>query len=219
MDSNQLLKVQDKKSHNVCFSSNRRALNSWLVGLIKCKECGYAVMIDIQIKKNSGKSYRYLIDYGWMTHTACVSRGYKIRIGNIEDMVYNAMCERIKSLEIARKQKETPDKEAESIKADILRLDDEIRSLMDKMAGADDVVFGYIQQRIKELHSKKSELERKMQVKARKRKAIDTKPLEEPLKNWDSLIVQEKHDVAAEIIDVIYISHHSDKEIEIVFGI
>ena len=80
VDSNQWLKVQDKKLHNVCFSSNRRAFNSWLVGLIKCKECDYAVMIDIQIKKNSGKSYRYLIDYGWMTHTACVSRGYKIRL-------------------------------------------------------------------------------------------------------------------------------------------
>ena len=87
------------------------------------------------------------------------------------------------------------------------------------IADADDVVFGYIQQRIKELHSKKSELERKMQVKARKHKAIDTKPLEEPLKNWDSLTVQEKHDVTAEMIDVIYISQHSDKEIKIVFGI
>ena len=58
-----------------------------------------------------------------------------------------------------------------------------------------------------------------MQAKVGKRKAIDTKPLEEPLKNWDSLTVQEKHDVAAEMIDVIYISHHSDKEIEIIFGI
>ena len=60
---------------------------------------------------------------------------------------------------------------------------------------------------------------RKMQAKVRKRKAIDTKPLEEPLKNWDSLTVQEKHDVVAEMIDVIYISHHSDKEIEIIFDI
>ena len=107
----------------------------------------------------------------------------------------------------------------ESIKSDILRLDNEIRCLMERMADADDVVFGYIQQRIKELHSKKSELERKLQTKARKHKAIGTKLLEEPLKNWDSLTVQEKHDVAAELIDVIYISHHSDKEIEIVFGI
>ena len=108
--------------------------------------------------------------------------------------------------------------EVESIKGDILKLDTEIRSLMDRMAEADDVVFAYIQQRIKELHSKKSELERKLQTKFRKRKAINTKPLTEPLAMWDTLTVQEKHDVAAEMIEVVYISHHGE-DIEIRFGI
>ena len=79
-------------------------------------------------------------------------------------------------------------------------------------------VFGYIQQRIKELHSKKSELERKLQTKARKHKAIDTKPLEEPLKNWDSLTVQEQHELTSAMIDVIYVNHEN-KDVEIVFGI
>ena len=35
---------------------------------------------------------------------------------------------------------------------------------------------------------------------------------------WDTLTVQEKHDVAAEIIEVVYISHHGE-DIEIRFGI
>lgn len=78
-------------------------------------------MIDIQVRKKSGKKYRYLIDNGWMTHQGCVARGYKIRLDDIEEQIYRAMCDRIKSLEIARKQKETPDIEIESIKADILR--------------------------------------------------------------------------------------------------
>ena len=55
-----------------------------LVGLIKCKEWGYAVMIDIQVKKQSGKTYRYLIDNGWMTQQSCIARVYKIRINDIE---------------------------------------------------------------------------------------------------------------------------------------
>ena len=85
---------------------------------------------------------------------------------------------------------------------------------MGRLADADDVVFAYIQQRIKELHSRKSELERKLQTKSRKRKAINTKPLAV----WDTLTVQEKHDVAAEMIEVVYISHLSE-DIEIRFGI
>ena len=153
-----------------------------------------------------------------MTQQSCIARGYRIRINDIEEQIYKAMCERIESLEIARKQKETPDIETENIKTDILKLDAEIRSLMDRMAQADDVVFAYIQQRIKELHAKKSELERKLQTKARKHKAVDTNPLTEPLAVWDTLLIQEKHDIAAEMIEVVYISHNSN-EIEIVFSI
>ncbi len=37
------------------------------------------------------------------------------------------MCARIEQIEIAHKQKEAPDAEAESIKADILKLDSEIK--------------------------------------------------------------------------------------------
>ena len=212
------LRVQDKKAHNVSFSTNRKAFNSWLVGLMKCADCGYAVMIDIQVKKNSGRSYKYLIDNGWTTHRGCISRSYKLRIDEVEQKVYEEMCKRIERLEIAKKEKETPDTETESIKADILRLDDEIRSLMDRMAQADDVVFAYIQQRIKELYSKKSELERKLQTKVCRHKAIDTKPLADPLTRWEELSVQDKHDIAAELIEVIYISHNSN-EINIHFAV
>lgn len=176
-------------------------------------------MIDVQVKKKSGKRYRYLIDNGWATERLCVKRSYQtVRIADVEEAVFNAMQDRINQLEIAKKQKNAPDMETESIKADILRIDDEIHSLMDRMAKADDVVFAYIQQRIKELHTKKSELEHKMQSKARKNKSIDIKPITEPLSHWDDLSVREKHDIAVEMIDVIYISHFSS-EIEIKFGI
>ncbi len=219
INSETWLRVQDKKARNVTFASNRRAYNSWLIGLIKCKDCGYGVMIDVQVKKKSGKRYRYLIDNGWATERLCVKRSYQtVRIADVEESVFNAMQDRINQLEIAKKQKNAPDMETESIKADILRIDDEIHSLMDRMAKADDVVFAYIQQRIKELHTKKSELEHKMQSKARKNKSIDIKPITEPLSHWDDLSVQEKHDIAVEMIDVIYISHFSS-EIEIKFGI
>lgn len=211
------LRVQDKKSTNKRFQTNRKALNSWLVGLLKCRECGMSVIIDMQ-KKSPTNIHRYLADSGWLTIDKCVARKYSIRIDDIEESVYAAMCERLQQIEIAHKQKEAPDMEVECIKGDILKLDTEIRTLMDRMAEADDVVFAYIQQRIKELHSRKSELERKLQTKSRKRKAINTKPLTEPLAMWDALTVQEKHDVAAEMIEVVYISHHGE-DIEIRFGI
>lgn len=42
--------------------------------------------------------------------------------------------------------------------------------------------------------------------------------LDEPLAMWDTLTLQDKHDVAAEMIKVVYISHNSG-DIEIKFGV
>lgn len=213
------LRVQDKKDKHPPYACKKKVYNSWLVGLIKCKDCGYGVMIDVQVKKNSGKRYRYMIDNGWATNRVCVKRSYQtVRIADVEEAVFNAMQERINQLEIARKGNNASDPEIESIKADILRIDDEIRSLMDRMSQADDVVFAYIQQRIKELHTKKTELEYKIQSKSRKNKSREIQTIHKPLSHWDELSAEEKHDIAVEMIDVVYISHFSS-EIEIKFGI
>ena len=213
VDASVWLRVKDKKSNNKAFPTNRKVMNSWLAGLIKCKECGYAVLIDRQVKKN-GRTYRYLNDNGWLTHQSCVARGYKIKLDLIEEAAYHAMCERMENLEISRKQKQVPDTETKSLKADILRIDSEIHSLMDRMAEADDVVFAYIQQRINELHEQKEALERKMQAKARKRRTVDTAPLEKPMKHWDKLSIPEKHELAAVMLEAVYVSDENGIEVK-----
>ena len=113
---------------------------------------------------------------------------------------------------------ETPIKEIELLENEIIRIEDDIRSLTDKLIGADDVVFDYIQKRIKELHTQKNELERQKHTKLRKRKSVSIKPLSEPLKRWDSLSVQEQHELAAAMLDVIYLNHENNN-VEIHFSI
>jgi len=105
----------------------------------------------------------------------------KLKTDDVEEAVYMAMKERLESLKIAKKKSEKPDKETEKVKAEVLRIDDEIRKLMDKLANADSVLFDYINERVKTLHSKKISLEEKLQTKNRKHKQIDTKPLEKPM--------------------------------------
>lgn len=85
------------------------------------------------------------------------------------------------------------------------------------MRSVDLLHMTYIQNTVNELHEQKAALERKLQTKTRKRKAIDTKPLEEPLKIWDSLTVQEKHNIAVMMIDVVYVS--DENGVEVVFSI
>ena len=218
VDADTWLKVQYKKSSNVTFSTKGKAISSWLVGLIKCKECGYGVLVDRQFRKQRNKTYRYLVDNGHSTYKGCLGRNYPVKLDELEDKVFEEMKKRLESIEIARREKEMIDPEAESIKTELIEIDGEIRSLMDKMAKADDVVFAYIQQRIKELHAKKTDLDRRLHNRERKQKEIESNPLLEPLSKWDTLSVQEKHDLAEQIIEVIYISHNSE-EVNIVFGV
>jgi len=206
VDSSVWLAVQDKKSHNQRIPHNREALNSWLIGLTKCTHCGYALNITYSWNTSQTILHRYYIDSGYYKANGCVSQRKKIKPDEVENAVFKAMKERIEQLEIAKKESEKPDSKTESIKADIIRLDEEISKLLDKLANADDVVFDYINKRIKELHTKKAALEESMRNQTRKHKKIDTSPLTEPLKNWDSLSVHERHEVAMTMIDVIYIS-------------
>ena len=206
VDSKTWLTVQDKKAHNKKFPNNGKAKSSWLAGLLKCSHCGYSIQLNIQHNKTGTRTWKYLIDFGFSTLNGCKRRTLKTRLDDVEEAVYMAMCDKIKSLEVTRHEDNAPDAEMESLKAEILKYDDDIHKLMDKLADADEILFAYIQKRVKEYHKAKSKLENKLQTKCRKHKAIDTKPLKEPLKNWDSLTIEAKHEVAVMMIDAVYVS-------------
>ena len=174
--------------------------------MLKCPHCGYSIQLNIQHNKERTKTWRYLIDFGFSTAQGCRKRTLKTKLDDVEEAVYIAMCDKIKSLEVARHEEDTPDAETESLKAEILKYDDDIHKLMDKLPDADEVLFAYIQKRIKEFHKAKSKLESKLQMKSRKHRAIDTKPLKEPLKNWNSLTIDAKHEIAVMMIDAVYVS-------------
>ncbi|MCM1131996.1 MAG: hypothetical protein NC340_00835 [Ruminococcus flavefaciens] len=78
----------------------------------------------------------------------------------------------------------------------------------------DSVLFNYIPQRVSVLHEEKSKLETKLQIKSRKKKSVNTKPLEEPMSRWDDVTVQEKHALAVTMIDVVYISDENGVEVK-----
>lgn len=217
VDSETWLAVQDKKDHNFRIPNNGKGINSWLVGLTKCPHCGFSVHIYYAWNVSRTKQWRYYRDTGAYNAVGCKSKSLKIRPDNLEEIVFGAMIERLNNLVIEKNEQQKPDTETELIKSEIIRIENEIRKLMDKLADADDVLFDYIQKRIKELHSKKSEFEDKLNTRERRKKTIDTSPLSEPLNRWDELTIHEKHEVAVTMIDVIYVS--DDMGVDIQFSI
>ena len=125
------------------------------------KSMGSINQSHVSLKERT-KTWRYLIDFGFSTAHGCRKRTLKTKLDDVEEAVYIAMCDKIKSLEVARHEEDTPDAETESLKAEVLKYDDDIHKLMDKLPDADEVLFAYIQKRIKEFHKAKSKLESKL---------------------------------------------------------
>lgn len=212
VDSELWLSVQDKLDAHNKVKQNHTAINSWLVGLTKCAHCGYCIIWHENTIK-SGKSYLYLIDGGWIKPNRCVKRTLKLRPADLENKVFEEMQNRIKHLEIAKKKRKKPNAEIEKTKAEIIRIDDEISKLMDKLADADKTLFEYIQERISTLHSRKSDCQQTLFARERKYNEVDTAPLSEPLARWEELSTQEKHDVASAMIEVVYVSDETGIDI------
>lgn len=122
------LRVQDKKSHNQKFN-NGVALNSWLVGMMKCGNCGYAMHFN-HCANRKGVVYHRFIDYGKFTLNGCPTPLIQLKPRQVEDAVLKEMQKRIEQLKIAKREDSKPDTETESIKTEIIRIDSEIQKLI-----------------------------------------------------------------------------------------
>lgn len=208
VDSETWLAVQDKKSHNHKIPKSNGELKSWLVSLTKCGECGRALLIAYRYNSSGSKLWRYYKCTGKNTVRGCSreTERLKIRPDDVESAVFEAMKEHISEFEVAKSSRESSSSEAEKIKAELLRIETDSKKLINRLIDADDVLFEYIQNKINELHTKKSEYEKQLLLIERRVKKIDTKPLKEPLNRWDELAMEEKNAVAKVMIDRIDIT-------------
>ena len=217
VDADTWLAVQDKKSHNHQIPRSRGDLKTWLVGLTKCAHCGRAITVAYNANPSKTKEWRYYDCTGFKTVQGCLKKRLEFRPDDVEQLVFEKMKEHIKEFEIVRTNGGSRDTESESLKAEILRIETDIRKLLDRLTDADDVMFAYIQGRINEMHVKKSALEDKLMIMERKIKKVDTNPLIEPLSRWDELSMTEKHNVAMLMIDRIDISDETGIDIHFAF--
>lgn len=219
VDSETWLAVQDKKSHNHQIPRSRGELKSWLVGLTKCGHCGRALLINYGYSVDKSKIWRYYICTGLKTIKGCSRKTerLKVRPDDVESAVYKAMKEHISEFEVAKNSSTNKSSEAEKIKAELLRIEADTKKLIDRLIDADDVLFGYIQEKISELHAKKNEYEKQLLLIERKVKKIDTKPLLEPLNRWDELTMEEKNALAKVMIDRIDVTDEDGIKIQFIF--
>jgi len=217
IDSETWLAVQDKKKQNITIPKNTGAKNSWLVGLTKCGLCDSGLVITYGWNKARTKQWRYYRDCGASKSKGCKKERLDIRPDEVEEIVYKYMVERLNELVIAKDEKNKPDKEVEKIKANIIKIKDEISKLVDKVADADGEMFNILNAKVNKLSAQKLTLEDQFWAKTRKEKEFDTVPLEDPMSRWDGLSVKEKNALAKIMLEVVYISDEHGVQIKPAF--
>lgn len=128
IDSETWLAVQDRKAQNLRIPKGTTAKYSWVTGLAKCPHCSVSLALQRSYNVDKAKMWRYFRDMGAYREGDCIKKRLKTRPDDVENIVYTAMKERLKSIEIAKKKRSKPDSETEQLKTEVIRIDEEIRS-------------------------------------------------------------------------------------------
>lgn len=131
---------------NKTVVANRKAVNTWLAGKVKCGHCGYALM---SVKTKSGK--QYLRCTRRLNNKACPGCG-KIYTEDVERYVYEEMVKKLREGQTPvghRSLKEDP--RVQKIYKEIEALEKEIGILVESLTGAGEILSSYIDQRVDQL--------------------------------------------------------------------
>lgn len=190
------LSVQDKLSSNKQLSRANAGKYSWLTGLLKCEQCGYAVKINY-VKSEDRLN---LICSGKSNLSVCNS-SITVNLRELENYIAN---------EIDKMLKEAPPQEAiptaKALSAEILNIEQKIERLVSALAESGDIAVSYISKQIEALHKERDEL-------MKQSRSVNTKIY---TLDFKSLKFKDKKIIVAEFIDKILLN---GKNVNIVWKI
>lgn len=184
-----------------------KAKNSWLVGLIKCGCCGYAMAVKKSRRKDSVVKYFCCTVRSSRLHV-CDGIDRTIYVDKLESEIKAEIEKKINTLSIT-----SPDVESdvasqiESYKIEIDKIESEISSLIDKLSDANERLMKYINDRVDELDKRKMELESKIDSMQHDDSESPVKKLINCMSVWDTMSVEDKSGVARLLIQKITLYH------------
>ena len=134
----------------------------------------------------------------------------------IEKVVKESLLKHIQEYEFVQIEREQNNTEKENqLKIELIKIEEEINSLMDKLSNANETLFQYINNRIVQLDQNKKEIEKQIAENREQRIDISNPELlQRALTDWENFSFEEKKYIARLFIDKIII--YNDK-IDIIY--
>ena len=177
--------------------------NSWLVGKMKCGNCGYAIVIS----KRNKTGLRYGICSNKASMKICNGAGETtIYIEAVEKSIIDAIKDRLakfQTLSDNTKSKIQPKVKENELK--IIQLDNEINDLLTKVVGANAVVMEYINKKVDELDKARKRLQQENISITQTVKKDTLNTVYEHVENWETISFEDRQSVVDVLIKVIRI--------------
>ena len=211
ISASQWLAVQYELDKNKPITNSGKGKNTWLTGLTKCGFCG--LHISVVGGQRNGKRY---INCGGRKANHCFDRTVTLTFDEIEDTVKDSLLQHIRKYEFTRLEREQNNIQAENeLKIKLVKINDEINSLMNKLADANETLFQYINNRITQLDIDKKDLEKQIADNMEQRIDIsEPELLRKALIDWGNFSFEEKKYIAHIFIEKVII--YNDK-IDIIY--
>lgn len=131
---------------NSTIKANRRAVNTWMAGKIKCGHCGYALM---SIKSRSGR--QYLRCTKRLNNKGCMGCG-KIYTADIELYVYLQMVKKLREYQTpVGYSKMNVHPRVKQLTQEVEEMELEIIRLVESLSGAGETLTNYINKKVDEI--------------------------------------------------------------------
>lgn len=183
--------------------------NSWLAGKVKCGRCGYA----LTIRKANTKWERYFICSRSGCHGNCTGTGCTVYADVLEEYIGSAILARLPEFltlpsEDIPPAANEPDSltRLKEIKISLAQIEEEIESLLSKVAEADHILMQYINEKISRLDAERKRLQTKLTAQSKASPSSKTVSAAGCRQTWELLPFAKKQAAVDLLIRVIHIA-------------
>lgn len=208
--SKQWLDCRLKCLNNRQVAKSYKAKNSWLVGKVKCGNCGYALVVRKWTNKQK-KEWKYFVCSNKTASGLCTGCG-TVRVDELEQFMFENIKQRLADFNVLKSNDEDiQNPKINRYKLKISEINKEIDILLKKILNANEVLMEYINERVKELDEKRKQLNKELL-------SINSKPLNPDIRlitnyvsHWEETSFEDKLLVVDALIELIHISDDNIK--------
>lgn len=208
IDSDTWIKCRSKCLNNARVARPVKAKATWLAGKIKCAKCGYALSAKIYHCKTKPDNRYYLCNHKY--------DGGGCNFGSldadlVDEIVFEEMRKKLAGFNTLTKRKQgNVDLQTIKLRTQIEFMDEEIKSLLDKIPQANGAVMEYINDRITALDAKKKKWYAEM-AQLSERDKYSLNELTGYLDNWEKVSMKDKLTVVDCVVESITASQEKIK--------